>query len=463
MPQSKILHTWIFVVLIASQTIEANDWPNWLGPEKDGVWREHEILDFIPESGLKKVWSSEIQGGYSGPAAADGLVYVLDFVGEEAAPTDGRLGQVSGTERVLCLDAETGEEVWKHEYSTKLKVSYPGGPRTTPFVDGDRVYAQGTMGKLLCLDAKTGEVIWEKEVAESYATRPPIWGYASHPLILDDTVFCTAGGENSGVIALDKNTGAEKWAAITAQEIGYAPLVAAELHGKMQLVVWYDVALVGLEIETGKVLWKYSFPSEKPQRPIVSIVPPKVIDNQIFITNFYHGSALVSLEHSESDGFKAKELWSTEKRKKIKGYKPEINSIMSSVLNADGCLFGIAGNGELRCVDMESSDVLWRSYQALATKGENPDELPRGFKGFASAFMTPHEENTWIFTDQGDLILAQLSRQEYKELGRSRLLEPTGSTRGREYVWCHPAYANGHIFVRNEKQIACFDLRLQSY
>lgn len=451
------------LLCVTCQAVRANDWPKWLGAEHDGVWREAGIVEDMPDELIKR-WSVPVNGGYSGPAVSGNRVVVMDFVKKSQGSIASLVGvgAVEGTERILCFDRDTGEEVWQHSYETALKVSYPGGPRITPCIDQERVYVQGTMGDLICLDTASGKVIWQRQVATEYETKPPIWGYASHPLIVGDSLFCTAGGEESGVIAVDKLTGETKWSAITAQEIGYAPLVAAEICGKQQLVVWYDEALAGLDLNSGALLWSYKFPKEKPQRPIVSIVPPKVIQDRIYITNFYHGSALVEIVQT-GEGYQANEVWTTEKIRPVKGYKPEINSIMSSVLYQDNCLFGVAGNGELRCVDIESSEVLWRSYQSLATTDEDPLELPRGFKGFASMFMTPQADRNWLFTDQGDLILARLTKTGYEELGRSNLLATTGKTRGRSYVWCHPAYANRCIFVRNEKELACFDLSADAY
>lgn len=455
-----------FLGLCFSGSVSGDDWPRWLGEKGDGVWREEGILKSIPDSGLKLKWETPIAGGYSGPAVANGHVFVMDFVRESSTPPQpGQLSKVTGTERVLCMNAVTGEEVWKHEYETILEISYPGGPRSTPFVEGEMVYAQGTMGELMCFEAASGKVIWELNVAERYKTRPPIWGYASHPLVVDDLLIVSAGGEGSGIVALEKSTGKEVWKAITAQEIGYAPLVLSEIAGKQQLVVWYDVALVGLDVDTGEQLWSYAFPIEKPQRPIVAIVPPTVVDDRVFITNFYHGSALVHIDHdSEAEAeWQAKEIWSTEKNKSVKGDKRDINSIMSSVLFEDEHFIGVAGNGEMRCVSAKDASLIWQSYQALAAEGEDPTKTPRGNRGFPAMFMTPQGDNYWLFTDLGDLILSKIDVDGYTELGRTHLLDTTGETRGRKYVWCHPAYANGHIYVRNEKKLACFDLRAGSY
>ena len=435
---------------------QADDWPRFMGPKADGVWRETGIISELPQEPLKKLWEIPVAGGYSGPAVSAGRLFVMDFTpaassgDSEKKPEGG-----PGTERILCVDAKTGEEVWAKEYATDLKVSYPGGPRSTCFVDGDRVYAQGTMGQLFCLSATDGEVIWETDVAAQYDTKPPIWGYASHPLVVGELLLVAAGGKGSGIVAFDKSSGEEKWTSVTAREIGYAPLVIAKLQGKTQVVVWYDVALVGLDLESGEELWSYAFPKAKPQRPIVSIVPPHVNGNRVFITNFYHGSALIEVTEAGVE-----ELWSTEDQP---GHRDDINSIMSTVIAKDGCYFGVAGNGELRCVREEDGVLKWRSYAALATEGQDTDAAPRQFNGFASLFITPYQDRYWMFTDQGDLLLTELTADGYQELGRQNLLATTGSTRGRDYVWCAPAFSGGCIFVRNEEKLACFDLRAESY
>ncbi|MEM7473534.1 MAG: PQQ-binding-like beta-propeller repeat protein [Planctomycetota bacterium] len=443
-------------ICLMAFTARAEDWPCWMGQGYQGIWNETGILRDMPQSGLKVLWRTPVQGGYSGPAVADGRLVVMDFASEPVEGDTGRLRSRSGSERILCLDATSGKEIWKHEYETTLAVSYPGGPRSTPTIDGKLVYIQGTMGQLLCLEIESGAVKWQKNVTEEYSTKPPIWGYASQPLIVDNLLICAAGGEGNGVVAFNKLTGEEVWSNITAREIGYAPFVPTKINGSDQLIVWYDVAIVGLELSTGRELWSHKFPEAKPQRPVVSIVPPKVLGNKIFISNYYHGSTLFQVE----EDFTTKEVWSTEKDTK---HDEDINSIMSTVVSRDGCLMGVAGNGELRCVNQEDGSLQWRSYMALATAEEDPAAIPRGDKGFPSLFAIEHQGKYWLFTDQGDLILSELSADGYKELGRSKLLETTAQTRGRAYVWCPPACSEGMLFVRNEKELICVDMRSGSY
>lgn len=433
------------------------DWPRWMGPDGDGVWREQGILESLPDSKLKVAWRVPIGGGYSGPAVAENRLFTMDFVGREKTEEEQKNnpGGVPGVERIVCFNASTGDEEWSHSYETVLKIGYPGGPRSTPTVEEDRVYTLGSMGKLICFRAATGEIVWSIDLTEAYDTRPPLWGYASHPLILDDLLICGVGGEGTGLVAFDKLTGKEVWRSITAQEIGYAPPVLAELAGREQLVVWFDVALAGLDPKSGEELWRYDFPVEQPKRPVVSIVPPLVVGNRIFISNYYHGSALVEVTQEG-----VQEVWTTEKSK---GHRDDINTIMSTLVYTDECFVGVSGNGDLRCVRAEDASLVWQDYHALATEEEDPEVMPRGTNGFAAMFMTPHNDRYWMFSDQGDLIVAKLSQDGYEELGRQKVLETTGETRGRTYVWCPPAYANGHMYVRNEKELICVDLRAASY
>src|SRR4051794_9405914 len=161
----------LLTTLLLSTTARADDWPQWLGPQRDGVWRETGILEKFPKGGPKVLWRTPLGGGYAGPAVADGRVYVLDRVLDPGVKNPSNpfdRGSVAGQERVLCLDAASGKELWKHEYRTTYSISYPSGPRTTPVVRGGKVYTLGAMGDLLCLDAASGKVLWSKNFPADY-------------------------------------------------------------------------------------------------------------------------------------------------------------------------------------------------------------------------------------------------------------------------------------------------------
>jgi outer membrane protein assembly factor BamB len=202
---------WIFLVCLFqggwASYCQAADWPQWLGANRDGIWRETGILEKFPPGGPKVLWRVPIHEGYSGPSVADGRVYVMDRqrardeTGKPMRPT--RQG-IPGNERILCLDSRDGQVIWKNEYDCSYKVSYPSGPRTTPLVHQGRVYTLGAMGDLRCLDAKSGTPRWSKNLCQEYKVDPPVWGYAAHPLIDGDLLFCLVGGEGKAVVVFRK-------------------------------------------------------------------------------------------------------------------------------------------------------------------------------------------------------------------------------------------------------------------
>src|SRR3954452_11431124 len=197
----------VALLLILAPCVCADDWPQWLGPHRDGIWRESGILDKFPPGGPKLVWKTQIGEGYAGPAVARGRVYVTDRILPEGNPNadDGfKKGRSKGDERVLCLDEASGKVLWKHEYPTVYDISYPAGPRTTPVVSGDKVYTLGAMGHLFCLDADKGKVIWSKELRKEYEVPYIMWGFSSSPIVEDDRLICLVGGKGSTCVAFDK-------------------------------------------------------------------------------------------------------------------------------------------------------------------------------------------------------------------------------------------------------------------
>ena len=186
---------------------QADDWPQWLGPQRDGVWRESGIVDKLPDAGPNVLWRVPVQAGYCGPAVANGRVYLLDRVagkmpelkrGERA----GSAG-VPGNERVLCLEARSGATVWEHTYECSYRIEYPAGPRATPVVSGDRLFTLGAMGDLRCLEAGGGKLVWSVNFVTNFQTEPPLWGWAAHPLLDGNRLICLVGGSNSVVVAFE--------------------------------------------------------------------------------------------------------------------------------------------------------------------------------------------------------------------------------------------------------------------
>jgi outer membrane protein assembly factor BamB len=424
----------------------ADDWPQWLGPQRDGVWREKGLMEKFPAGGPKVLWRMPLGTGYSGPAVADGKLYVMDR--QRAAGPDGKPMRptrkgILGNERVLCFDAATGKPLWKHEYDCPYKVSYPSGPRTTPLIAGGKVWTLGAMGDLLCLEADSGKVIWQKNLAREYdLDSPPAWGWSASPLLDGDLLYCTVGGEGSAIVAFNKDTGKEVWKALSTEEIGYSPPMICPINGKRQLLLWLSESVNGLDPATGKVLWTQQFPVDRaPQRPAVNIATIRCTGDRLFVTNFYHGSLMLKFE----DG-KPSILW---RGKSNNPAKPDgLHGIMAAPLIHEGYIYGTSGDGELRCLDAETGKVVWQTY--AATGGAKAD--------CGTAFIVPQGKRFVLFNDQGELILARLSPKGYEKIDRARILKPDHEARGRTVVWSHPAFAHRCVFARNDEEIVCVSL-----
>ncbi len=199
--------------LCAATTAAADDWPGWMGSQRDGVYRETGVIDEVPKDGLRVKWRKPIHGGFAGPAVADGRVFVYDFRRKDTAKVVNNLGggNVVGQERLLALDEKTGEKLWQHSYECAYTIDYPYGPRCTPSIDGDRVYILGSEGDLQCLRVEDGELIWSRHLQRDFGAKVQRWGFASHPLIDGDFVYTMVGGTGQAVVAFDKLTGVQLW------------------------------------------------------------------------------------------------------------------------------------------------------------------------------------------------------------------------------------------------------------
>ncbi|MFN7878116.1 MAG: PQQ-binding-like beta-propeller repeat protein [Pirellula sp.] len=435
----KSVYGLILGLSLSSATL-ADEWPQWMGPNRDGLWKETGIIDSIPESGLPVLWRVPIGGGYSGPSVAQGCVVVTDYqaVSPEVNNDPSTRDRREGKERIVCLDFKTGAELWKVEYPRPYSVSYAVGPRATPTIDGDLVYCLGAEGDLLCLKLKTGQEVWKMNLSEVYKTETPIWGHSAHPLIKGDLLYCLAGGKDHLVVALDKRTGKEVWGALNAEEIGYCPPSIASINGVEQLVVWTPDTVAGLDLKTGKTNWSYPLVPNY----AMSISAPRFQGNKFFASGIGEVAAMVELDKSGKPG---KTLWSGGDMKR------GVYSANATPLWIGDVIYGAdCGSGKFIAVDAASGKRLWETYQ-LTAGGER-----RASHG--TAFMVQNDWRSFIFAETGDLILAKLSKNGFEEKGRMKVVEPTGECFGRAVVWSHPAFANRCVVIRNDKEIVCVSL-----
>ncbi|CAN5567504.1 PQQ-like beta-propeller repeat protein [soil metagenome] len=447
------------VALAFASTLHAADWPQWLGPQRDGVWRETGLVDTFPKD-LKPLWSQSLGQGYSGPAVSDGKLFVMDRELAKDAKNPANVfdskSKVDGNERVLCFNSKTGQPLWKHEYPCTYQISYAAGPRCTPTVDGKHVYTLGAMGDLYCLDKANGNMKWKKNLVKDYAAKVPVWGFACHPLIDGDKLIVVGGGPDKLVIAFDKLTGNELWHSQSCEgDFGYCPPVILEFGGIRQLIVWHSQACVGLDPGTGKRLWKYEFSV----KAALNTPLPRKIGDHLLIVSFYQGSTLLKVGKDSVEV-----TW----KSKAKGERPNLTTDLSSIMCTpfidDGTIYGVCSYGELRGVDAMTGKRLWSTMKATRGALTPPkvaeNEEPAESERWSNAFIVKQEQRYLLFNEQGDLIIAKMTPKGYEEVSRAHLIDPTNTMAGRrsKVVWMHPAFADKCVFVRNDDVIRCYSL-----
>lgn len=427
----------------------ADDWPQWLGPKRDGVWRETGIIEQLPKEGPKVLWRVPVHAGYCGPAVSSGRIFLMDRVAgkmPERKRGDRSIPGVPGTERILCLNAKDGSPLWEHSYDCTYRIDYPAGPRATPVVANGRVFTLGAMGDLKCLDTSDGKLIWSVNFMTRFNIEPPVWGWSAHPLLEQDRLICLVGGSNSLVVAFNPQSGKTEWQALNARETGYAPPMIYNVGGSSELIVWHPEALTGLNPGTGEVIWSHKYPLDgKPARPEVTIATPRFDGRRLFVTQYYKGSAMFELTGNPPA---ATLLWNRHGKAGV-DFSDGLHTVMSTPVLKDGFIYGICGMGELRCLDAATGDRKWETYAATGGK-----EAP-----LANAFIVAQADRYWIWNDQGELILAKLNPAGFEEISRASILTPQENTRGRDVLWCHPAFAERCAFVHNGKELVCVSLK----
>jgi outer membrane protein assembly factor BamB len=449
-----MIRTVLLIALCLNGPAVADDWPHWMGPYHDGSWREDGIVEQFHQKTAKIAWRVPIGAGYGGPAVAEDRIVVMDRVddnhkGNAVENNLRQAGQLLGRERILCLSVADGSILWSHDYDCPYEIAYPTGPRYTPTIEGDRVYTLGAMGQLTCLRLNDGSVAWQKNLTTEFSTKPPIWGYASHPLVVGDQLLLPVGGEGSAVVAFDKNTGQERWRSLSTRDIAYAPLVMYQPKptDARQLIFWYAEGVDALDPETGKSFWHIKFP-EDPRPSETSIATPRIYGDKLLITEYYTGALCLQV-HSAPPG--VTELWrSTTRDPKLHS---SMNSLMMTPVIKDGYAYGIAndprGRGIFRCIRVDTGEEVWSKADWMTKEPET----------FATGFLVAQGDRYFLFADNGELLIVRLSPAGFEEIDRAKILEPTGAARGRTVVWSHPAFAQGHMFVRNDKEFVCVDLR----
>ena len=392
------------------------EWPQMLGPQRNGVSSETGLLDRWPEGGPKVVWRVPGGVGMSGLAVSRGRVLTLIH-------RDGK-------QTVVALDALSGESVWQTPIAPEYRNGMGNGPRGTPAISGEQVFVFTGEGILAALDFRSGNLLWSHNVVKELGGKEAEYGMACSPLVVGEQVIVTAGAPKATLVAYDTKSGKQAWTAGTSEPAGYSSPTLLNVGGRSQVVAFTGGSALGVVPASGAVLWRYPFETNYE----CNIVTPLEIKGQVFLSaGENHGSVLLSLK-PQGDGFKTSEVWSSFGTKSVLR-----NEWQTSVL-WDGFLYGmdnVGGAGpitHLTCINAATGERKWQ--QARFGKGN----------------LIAADGKLFMTTMKGELVVARISSDEYQELGRAELL---GSTRQA------PALAMGRLYLRDDREVVCVDVRKQ--
>ncbi|MFP4381152.1 MAG: PQQ-binding-like beta-propeller repeat protein [Candidatus Sumerlaeia bacterium] len=391
----------LLLVLFISSSLFADDWPQWRGPNRDGISAETDWSSDWSSSKPKVLWRVDIGTGFSSFAISEGRLYTMGNTADSRrAPRDEQKG------RVYCLDAARGDEIWRHEYPSALvAVRYEGGPTSTPTVDGDVVYAFGKLGQFFCFNKSDGKIIWQKDLSREYGVQVSMYGLSSSPLIIGERLYLHGG---SSTLALNKSDGSLIWKTdgYDGKGAGYSSPVVVRIDGVDCLLSMQAKNLYALQQSDGKVLWQYEWITQHN----LNIADPIVIEgDRVFISSDYnHGGTLLKMSRE-----KAEEIWMTRKMR---------NHFMTSVRFGD-YLYGF-DDDDLTCLDLKSGQPVWQTREFG--------------KGGLSATA---DGRLIVLGDEGTLAIVEASPEGPKMLASMPLLD------GK--CWTMPVLVNGRIYARN--------------
>lgn len=399
--------------LLVALPLLAADWPQWLGPNRNGRSPEKGLKLDWPAGGPKVLWRAEGGDGYSSVAVAGGRAITI---------VQRTTGKHQG-QRVLALDAKTGETVWMSVPYPLFKNQYGNGPRSTPTIDGERVYAQLATGELICLAADTGKLVWEVDLLKKFAVKNITWGLSASPLVVGDLVFAVPGAKGAGVAAFDKKTGKLAWKT-SDDKAAYATPVAATVEGKQQIVFFNAAGLLAVAPKDGKELWRVPWKTEFD----CNIATPLVVGgDKLFVSSGEKvGCTLFQLK-AESP---PEVIWES------KGPKSVMINYWATSIEAGGHLYGLSGEFDKRislvCVDATTGKRTWTQEE------------------FGLAALMEADGLLFITTKKGDLVLARATPKKYEEMARVRGILGDNRTM--------PTLSQGRLYLRDREKILCLDV-----
>jgi outer membrane protein assembly factor BamB len=399
-----VLAALLFAVPARVSNRATDDWPQWRGTNRDGRSAETGLLKTWPASGPPLAWQTKGAGdGYSSFAVSQGRLFTL--------------GARADTEYVIAFDVASGKRVWETPHGRRFNNDRGDGPRATPTVEGDRVYAFGASGDLSVLDAATGKPYWSVNVLKQFRGSNIQWGLSESPLVLGDRILINAGGT---IVALKKTDGSEIWKTSSGESAGYSSAVPQKIGNVTQAIFFTSTRALGVDVNSGRPLWSY----EKVANNVANIATPVVRGNRVFLSSDYGtGSALLELSPSGND-VRAREVYFTRQMK---------NHHATSVLVGDH-LYGF-DSAILTALNFDTGQVAWQHRS-----------VGKGSVIFA-------DERLYLYSERGVVGLAEASPTGYREHGRFQI------NAGRLPTWSHPVVAGGKLFLRDQDTLYAYDVR----
>ncbi|MEX2174203.1 MAG: PQQ-binding-like beta-propeller repeat protein [Pirellulaceae bacterium] len=391
----------------------AADWPQFLGPQRSGISAETGLVDAFPSDGPKELWRAKGGVGMSGLAIAGGKLLTLV--------------QRDGQQWAIALDAQTGKPLWQTPLAAEYKNQMGDGPRATPTIAGERVFALTGEGILAAVNLHDGKLQWSQKCLEQLKAKPADYGMACSPLVVDGQVIVTLGAPAAAVAAFDAKTGKQVWTA-ASDPAGYSSPALLSVAGQPQIVAFTGGSVVGLAPRTGKLLWRHPYVTDYD----CNIATPVGVEGKVFVSaGENHGSALLEIK-PQGETFDVSEVWSSE------GNKSTLRNEWQTSILLDGHLYGFDNVGSagpvthLTCIKAATGERVWQE--------------PR----FGKGNLIAADGKLWISTMEGELVVVRASPKGFEELARAAVL---GSTRQA------PALAGGLLYLRDDKEIICLDVR----
>jgi outer membrane protein assembly factor BamB len=386
---------------IAAQT--TGEWPQWRGPNRDGISKETGLLKQWPADGPPLVWKAAGAGrGYSTLSVSGGRLFTMGLRGDR--------------EFVIAFDAATGKEAWATAHGGAYRDSRGDGPRGTPTVDSGNVYALGGNGDLSCLDAKTGRIIWKMNVLEKFGGHNIGWGISESPLVIGDKLLVNPGGPGASVVALNKKDGTLIWKS-QSDKAGYSSGVPVQIGNTTQVVFFTDQRAVGLDLKDGKLLWEYA----RAANDTANVATPIVRGNRVFISSDYGtGAGMIEIKASGP----AQEVYFTKEMR---------NHHSSSVLIGD-YLYGFSSS-ILTAMKFDTGEVAWKD------------------RSVGKGSLVYADGNLYCLSENGVVGLVEATPTGYREKGRFRIPQESLPT------WTHPVVVGGRLYLRDQDTIYAYDVR----